>query len=433
MSTQIQSLNKRKNELLDQKETVLKNCVDLKKNLTDSEKEQFKNLNGEIDSIDFQLSEAKKIAQGRQEIGTPVTSATVSTNDRKPKFYALGGTHKFGSQNIMVNAPTAISEEYNNGLWAALKNGKQGFDKFMIQNAALGEGGTTADGSALVPISTDPNIPNLAPYECSARSLSTVRTTEMNINIPYQSARASAAIKSESNNSGTNAFGVAIPQFATTELQAYMVGNSVYVSWELLQDSKYLSSFVSAELQRVITAAEENYFINGTGSSQPQGYVGNGATPTGSTITAGDASIASSGIKPILETVASLNPNYYRNAKWLVHRQEYVRLLEAQLATSQLLQFMTLTTDGQHLLNGFPVVHSYEMPVYAASPSTSGHWLFGDFSAFAVIGDRGDSNIRFKVLDQVAALNGQTVFLGYRRTDQRIVLQEAVQELITTG
>lgn len=59
--------------------------------------------------------------------------------------------------------------------------------------------------------------------------------------------------------------------------------------------------------------------------------------------------------------------------------------------------------------------------------------MFGDFKSFAVIGDRGDSNIRVKVLDQVSALNGQTVILGYRRVDQRILLAEAVVQLNTNG
>jgi HK97 family phage major capsid protein len=59
--------------------------------------------------------------------------------------------------------------------------------------------------------------------------------------------------------------------------------------------------------------------------------------------------------------------------------------------------------------------------------------MFGDFGSFATIGDRGDSNIRLKVLDQVAALNGQTVILGYRRSDQRVLLAEAVVQLNTNG
>jgi HK97 family phage major capsid protein len=73
------------------------------------------------------------------------------------------------------------------------------------------------------------------------------------------------------------------------------------------------------------------------------------------------------------------------------------------------------------------------MPVYSASPSVSGAIAFGDFKAGWVIGDRGGSASRAKVLDQVAALNGQTIILGYRRTDQRCRIQEAVQIMTVTG
>jgi len=426
-------LNKRKNEILDAYQHEVSAALESGSTLTDSQKEKFANFKGELAEIDLKIENVKAIEKGRAEVGTPSASPVITDGAKKSKFYALGGTQKFTSQMYATSDPIPLSDEYATQFWSSLKGGKTGFERWAIQNAALGEGGTTADGSALVPIQTDPSIPNLAMYECSARKLSRVIPTEMNINLPYQSARAAAAVKAESNNSGTNAFATNVPQFATTELQAYMVGDSVYVSWELLQDSKALAAFVTEELQRVQTAEEENLFINGTGSSQPQGYLGNASTPTGSNITAGVGSIASGGIKPILETVASLNPNYYPNASFLVHRQEFVRLQEAQLATSQFQTYVTWDANGNARLLGHPVFFSYEMPVYTASPSTDGAWLFGDFRAFATIGDRGDSNIRIKVLDQVAALNGQTVILGYRRTDQRIVLAEAVMELQTDG
>jgi HK97 family phage major capsid protein len=427
-------LNKRKSEILDAKEAVLKSKMEAHVGLSDAEKSQFTAYNNELESIDLKLTEIKNIEKSRAEINTPRESVVVTnTNQGHSKFYAMGGTHKFSAQAYATSDPTPLSNEYAKRLWASLKNGKTGFDQFCIQNAALGEGGTTADGSALVPIQTDPTIPNLAPYESSARKLSRVITTEMDINLPYQSAKAAAAIKAESNNSGTNAFATNVPQFATTKLSAFMVGDSVAVSWELLQDSKALAAFVTEELQRVQLAEEENLFISGNGTSQPQGYLGNASTPTGANITAGVGSIGSNGIKPILETVASLNPNYYGNASFLVHRQEFVRLQEAQLATSQFQTYVTWDANGQARLLGHPVLFSFEMPVYSASPSVDGVWLFGDFRAFATIGDRGDSNIRIKVLDQVAALNGQTVVLGYRRTDQRIILAEAVMELQTNG
>ena len=158
--------------------------------------------------------------------------------------------------------------------------------------------------------------------------------------------------------------------------------------------------------------------------------LGNATTATGASITAGAATL---GVNPILDTLGSLNAAYYDNASWLVNRQEAIRLYKAQVAASQFQTYFTFDPDGSWRLLGYPMYFSAEMPVYTASPSVQGAWLFGDFNAFAVIGDRGDSNIRVKVLDQVAALNGQTVLLGYRRTDQRVILQEAVMQLNTSA
>ena len=252
----------------------------------------------------------------------------------------------------------------------------------------------------------------------------------MDINVPYQATKSTAALKTESTSSGTNAFATNAPTFATTKLSAFMLGDSVYASWELLQDAKAASAFITADLARAIRAKEENYFVNGSGSSQPQGYLTNATTATGVDVTAGAATLA---VNPLLDTMSTLNRAYYSKAKWLVNRQEFNRLLKKQLAANQVQTFVTWDADGQARCFGYPVEFSAEMSVYVASPSTQGNWLFGDFASFAVIGDRGDSNIKIKVLDQVAALNGQTVILGYRRVDQRIVLQEAVVQLNTTG
>jgi HK97 family phage major capsid protein len=410
-------LNKRKSEILDQQELMLKKATESKVALTATEEAQFTNLTAELDQINTNIARFSAISKGRNEVGTPRQSAVISADAAAKKFFALGG----------YRHATSIQPEYADGLWASLKGGKAGFDRFV--NAALGEGGTTADGSALVPIQTDPSIPNLAIVECSARSLSKVITTEMDLNLPYQSAKATAAVKAESNNSGTNAFATNVPQFATTKLSAYNVGDSIYASWELLQDSKACADFITQELARIIRVEEEYLFVNGSGTGQAQGYLGNFTTATGASISGGAATL---GINPILDTTGALNAAYYGNASWLVNRQEFIRLYKAQVAASQFQTYMVQQGRDWFLL-GYPVKFSAEMPVYVSSPSTEGAWLFGDFNAGAVIGDRGDSNIRIKVLDQVAALNGQTVILGYRRTDQRVVLSEAVMQLNTNG
>ncbi|MGB7494128.1 MAG: phage major capsid protein [Candidatus Acidiferrum sp.] len=410
-------LNQRKLFILNQQEKMLHAANEAKIALTPAQDRQFDDWTRELDQINAKLNPGS-----RSDFSS---SAFVGETG---KFYAMGAKN-----------PTPLSdkvdEKYVANFWASLKDAAS-FNRFLISNAALGEGGTAADGSALVPIRTDPSIPPMAIQECSARSLSHVISTEMNINLPYQSAKTVAAIKAESNNSGTNAFATNVPQFATTLLQAYVVGDSVYASWELLEDSKAANQFIPFDLQRAIRVQEEALFV-GTGSGnslsgtgQPQGYLGNATTATGASITAGAAALS---INPILDMVGSLNRAYYANAKWLVNRQEAIRLYKAQVAASQFQTYFTFDANGDWRLLGFPMEFSYEMPVYVASPLTDGAWQFGDFYSFAVIGDRGDSNIRVKVLDQVAALNGQTVILGYRRVDQRIILQEAVVQLNTNG
>ena len=195
------------------------------------------------------------------------------------------------------------------------------------------------------------------------------------------------------------------------------------VSWELLQDVEALASFVTQDLYRAVTAYEENVFINGNGSGQPLGYI-NGATAANS---------ASLGINAILDLTAALRQAYYAGASFLMARQTLVNLVKVQVAASQYQTFVTWEAAGKATLLGYPVAFSSQMPVYSASPAVSGAIAFGDFKAGWVIGDRGGSAIRAKVLDQVAALNGQTVVLGYRRVDQRCRIQEAVQLMTVTG
>jgi HK97 family phage major capsid protein len=415
------ALNSRKKEILNQQTLMLQKASEAKVKLTEAEEAQFENFSKELDDINKSIVRVENINKGNAEVGTPREQAVVATTEAT-KFFAFSGGYK---PKTALN----IDADYAKKFWSSLRS-KSDFDRFMIQNAALGELGSTAAGGALVPIETDPSIPNLQIEETACRSLSRVLTTEMDINVPYQAVKTLAALKAESNSSGTNAFAENDPTFATTKLSAYMIGGKVTASWELLQDAKAASAFITADLARAIRVKEENYFVNGSGTSQPQGYLGNATTAAGADVTAGAATL---GINPILDTIGTLNRSYYINAKWLVNRQEFNRLLKKQVASSQYQTYVTWDANGQARLLGYPVEFSAEMPVYVASPAVQGAWLFGDFASFAVIGDRGDSNIKIKVLDQVSALNGQTVILGYRRVDQRIILQEAVVQLNTNG
>lgn len=415
-------LNKRKQEILNQQESMLRKAFEAKAQFSEVENKQFETLTAEVDELNKTIARFDAISKGLGEVGTIITAPVVLDSAKAKKFFAMGSYR----ESIQLNG---VTPDYVKAFYSSLKDSTS-FSQFQIKNAVLGETGSTGAGAALVPISTDPSIPAMQMEETIARSLSKVITTQNDINLPYQASKTTAALKAESTSSGTNAFAENDPTFATTKLASYVIGGKVTASWELLEDVTAASQFIPADLQRAIRVKEENYFVNGTGTSQPQGYLGNATTAAGPDAGTGTASL---GINALLDTVATLNRAYYNNASWLVNRQEFNRLLKKQLAANQYQTFVTWDANGNARLLGYPVAFSAEMPTFSASPSTTGAWLFGDFKSYATIGDRADSNIRVKVLDQVSAQNGQTVILGYRRADQRIILQEAVVEFQTNG
>jgi HK97 family phage major capsid protein len=324
-----------------------------------------------------------------------------------------------------------VDEKYFEGFWKSLRSANQA-QLFQIQNASLGEGGSpSGDGSYLVPVSTAAEILPLAAYECAARQVFKVVSTDKNIYLPVQSARSTAAIKPESNNSGQNSFTTTVPQFSNVLLSAFVLGNSVTVSTELFDDVPTLADFVSSEMQRAIQAQEEVYFTSGSGDGQPQGILDNVTTASGASITDGGAALS---INAVLDTMGSLPKAYINRAVWLTNRIEAVRLLKAQLAADQYQQFISFDgPNGGMKLLGFDMFFSYEIPTYIASPSTSGEWIFGDLRSAATIGDRNGSAIKVRVLDQVGALQGQVTIVGQRRTDMRVTISEAAVQFSATS
>jgi HK97 family phage major capsid protein len=226
MDTKI--LNTTKEELLQKQTNLLMKARESKK--WDAEdKKVFDALTVEINEVSEDIKRYEFVNKGKLEIATPRQTAAIVDSSKTSKFMAFAGSY---NPSKVLN----VTEDHVSKFWAACKNPAT-FQKWQIENSALGEGGTAADGSALVPIMTDPTIPALQIVECSARSLSKVIPTDRNINFPFQSAKSVASIKAETNNSSTNSFGTSVPQFAFTTLGANVVGNGIQASWELLEDS----------------------------------------------------------------------------------------------------------------------------------------------------------------------------------------------------
>ncbi len=169
---------------------------------------------------------------------------------------------------------------------------------------------------------------------------------------------------------------------------------------------------------------EENLFVNGTGTNQPQGLIGNvGAGVTG--VAAGSDNYASELLAATFDVQSTLKTAYHGKAGWLMSRAT-ATVIKKQQSQSNLFTPVWTRENGKDYLHGYPVTFSTAMPAIGTGHTPA---LFGDFSSGYVISDRGGNGLNVKALDQPRALEGILQLLCYRRSDGRVRRSEAIQAI----
>lgn len=290
-------------------------------------------------------------------------------------------------------------------------------------SAALYEGSGPA-GGFVVPSVVDQQIVPLAPGDLGVRGIATVVPTSMDIKVPRQTAFSTAAAKAESGAS-SNSFTESEPTLDQFPLSAFMAGLTHICSWELLEDVPSFQAFAIGDMLTAQQLFEENWYVNGTGTGQAQGLIGNVGTGTGTPVLVGSDNYASELLDATIDVQGTLKGQYHAGASFLMQRATGVLLRKAQ-KQANLFEPAFTTVNGKDYLWGYPVQYSTAMPGVAAGNTPV---LFGDFKLGYVIGDRGGSGINVKILDQPLAVQGQTILLAYRRTDGRVRRSEAIQSI----
>jgi len=313
-----------------------------------------------------------------------------------------------------------LSEDYSHDFYEYVSSNGQRV------GAALYEGSNSAGGYT-VPSMVDEQIVPLAPTDRGVRALATVIPTVMDLKLPRQLTISTAALKSEGTGSGANLFQESSPTLDQFTLSAFMAGLLHQVSWELAQDVPAFQQFAVGDMLLGQSIFEENLYVNGTGTGQAQGLIGNtGAGITG--VVAGSDSYASELLNATFNVMGTLKTMYHQNASWLMSRATSVTIRLAQ-KQANLFEPVFVRTGGKDYLHGYPVEYSTALPAVGAASTPV---LFGDFKLGYVIGDRGGSGINVKILDQPKATEGLIVFLAYRRTDGRVRRSEAIQAISLT-
>lgn len=330
----------------------------------------------------------------------------------EPTWGSNGGPAN--ARAFQKSAPKKLTAEYADAFfdWIASKG--------RTPSAALYEGSGPA-GGFVVPSVVDQQIVPLAPGDLGVRSIATIVPTSMDIKVPRQTAFSTASAKAESGASN-NSFTNSEPTLDQFTLSAFMAGLTHICSWELLEDVPSFQAFAIGDMLTAQTLFEENWYVNGTGTGQAQGLIGNVGTGTGVAVVGTD-NYASELLDATFDVQGTLKGQYHAGASFLMQRATAVLLRKAQ-KQANLFEPVFVRSGGKDYLHGYPVTYSTAMPAVAAGNTPV---LFGDFATGYVIGDRGGSGINVKILDQPLATQGQTILLAYRRTDGRVRRSEAIQ------
>lgn len=309
-----------------------------------------------------------------------------------------------------------LSQDYPEAFFSYLSTNGQN-----KSNAALYEGSDAAGGFT-VPLTVEGQVVPLAPTDMGVRSIASVIPTEMDLKIPRATTISTATAKAEGDGTGSNLFTESDPVLDQFTLSAFMAGLTHQISWELAQDVPSFQQFAVRDMLLAQQLYEENLFVSGTGNNQAQGLLGNvGAGVTG--VAAGTDNYVSELLDATFNVLGTLKTAYHAGSSWLMSRATSVLIRKAQ-KQANLFEPVFTREGGKDYLHGYPVTYSTAMPDVATGKTPV---LFGNFEQGYVIGDRGGSGIKVKILDQPKALEGLLVLLAYRRTDGRVRRSEAIQ------
>ena len=323
-------------------------------------------------------------------VNTPLTGKPMSSTDKPEKT-------------------GRASEAYKQAMLTALRT------NFRQVSNVLSEG-VDANGGYLVPEEYDRRLIDILDEENVMRKLGTRITTSGEHKINIAGTKPAAAWIEEG---GALTFGDTT--FDQIILDAHKLHVAIKVTEELLYDNAFnLESYIMQQFGKALANAEEDAFINGTGTGQPLGLLAaTGGADVG--VTAKSATVITA--DEIIDLIYSLKRPYRKSAAFLLNDQTLAAIRKLKDNNGQYLWQPSLQAGEPDRILGYAAYTSPYFPVLAAGKAAV---AFGDFSYYN-IGDRGTRS--FAELKELFAGNGMVGFVAKERVDGKLVLPEAVKLL----
>lgn len=383
-------------------------------NLIEERKNQFEAMDKFLDekAVDGVLTVEDDAEYSKMQEKFDSLTNTIKKLEKKQEME--NEMNKPTSQPI-TSAPIADEIETNTGVKskaykeAILDAFKTNFRK--VSNVL--EEGTDANGGYLVPPEYDSEILDVLAEENVMRNIATTIKTsgEHRINIAGTKPAAAWVDEGEALTFDTGTFD-------QKQLDAHKLHVAIKVTEELLYDNAFnLESYITRTFAQALANAEENAFINGSGSGQPKGFLAD--AQTGITTASATAITADE----VINLVYKLKRPYRKNACFIANDSTVAMIRTLKDTTGNYLWQPSLQAGEPDRLLGYPLYTSAYMPSVEGGAKPL---AFGDFKYYT-IGDRG--NRSFAALRELFAGNGMVGFLAKERVDGKLLIAEAVQVL----
>lgn len=301
------------------------------------------------------------------------------------------------------------SDEYKKSFWLAMRNKKNPYEAVNALQI-----GTDSEGGYLVPDEYENTLIEKLHDENIIRQYATViKSSNGDKKIPVVAGYGEATWTDEEA-----AYTESDDSFGVITLGAHKLTSIIKVSEELLNDSAFdLEQYISKEFVRRMAAAEENAFINGTGTGRPTGILQ--TAETGKTTAAAAAITADE----VIDLYHSLRSPYRKNAVFIANDSTVKAIRQLKDSNGMYLWQPGLKEGQPDTLIGNRIISSAYMPEIGAGKKPI---LFGDISYYWIADRQGRT---FQRLNELYAATGQVGFRTFQRVDGKLTLAETVKTL----
>lgn len=276
-------------------------------------------------------------------------------------------------------------------------------------NTALEEGMDSSSGSYLIPIGNEKDYTAAITRENLFRRYGTVingPNTDGVIQTVISIAEASITEESQ-----------AFPQdgdtFNRLNFHSYKLATLSKLSNTFLSDFHFdAESYLNNEFSRRFGRAEENIFLNGTGSKEPTGLL----TTAETGVTAADSAFFNA--DEVIALYLSVKPEYRKNGMWLMNDETALLLRTLKDSAGN---YLWRSTDDT--IFGKPMVCTPYMPNIGASTMPI---AFGDLSYYWILIRQP---LSVKVLTELYVHEGVTGYAAHERLDGMLIRPEAVKTI----